>query len=117
MKNLGLAVLVALLLGLYLNWGELRRAFGPQLQFTEEQRQGVVMYSTDWCGYCRRMRTFFRTHNIDYREYDIEKSPRGKAEYDQLAGHGIPLVVVRGNVVRGYNPNKVAELLGLQTAR
>ena len=33
------------------------------------------MYSTTWCGDCRRSKRFFQEHQIDFEEIDIEKNP------------------------------------------
>jgi mycoredoxin len=35
----------------------------------------VIMYSTEWCGYCRRLKTAFKAEKIDYTEVDIEADP------------------------------------------
>lgn len=73
----------------------------------------VVLYATDWCGYCKKTRQFFKDNNIAYVEFDIEKSVEGKKEYNQLKGKGIPLVVINGIVIRGYNPSLMKETLQL----
>jgi mycoredoxin len=31
------------------------------------------MYSTPWCGYCRRLKTVLRSEGIAYLEVDIEQ--------------------------------------------
>jgi thiol-disulfide isomerase/thioredoxin len=36
----------------------------------------VTMYSTSWCGYCRKARQVFTQQNIPFRELDIEKMLR-----------------------------------------
>lgn len=71
----------------------------------------VVLYATDWCGYCAKARTFLKDNNIPYVEFDIEKSTEGRAEYEKLGGNGIPLLLVRGNVVRGYSPDEIKHFL------
>jgi mycoredoxin len=35
----------------------------------------VTMYSTTWCGYCRRLKTAFKAQGISYSEVDIEADP------------------------------------------
>ena len=35
----------------------------------------VIMYSTSWCGYCRRLKTAMKSENIGYTEVDIEADP------------------------------------------
>jgi len=35
----------------------------------------VTMYSTTWCGYCRRLKTQLESAGIGYTEVDIEDFP------------------------------------------
>ena len=35
----------------------------------------VTMYSTTWCGYCRRLKTLMQREGIEYTEVDIERDP------------------------------------------
>ena len=42
--------------------------------------QSVTMYSTTWCGYCRRLKSQFDRENIAYTVVDIEQRPDA-AEY------------------------------------
>ena len=35
----------------------------------------VTMYSTTWCGYCRRLETAFRAQGLEYTKVDIEENP------------------------------------------
>jgi mycoredoxin len=34
--------------------------------------QGIVMYSTTWCGDCRRAKRVFDQLDVDYREVNID---------------------------------------------
>ena len=106
-------LLVLVGLGVFLNWSKLRDEFSPPPDFSAQHPEGVVLYATDWCGYCKKAREFFKQNNIAFVEYDIEKSAEGKTQYDQLRGSGIPLVVIRGEVLRGYDPNAMKALLKL----
>ncbi|AFU98240.2 glutaredoxin family protein [Simiduia agarivorans] len=67
----------------------------------------VVLYATAWCGYCKKTRSLLAEHGIPYVEYDIEKSSEGLVQYKALNGSGIPLLVVNGDVIRGYNPKQI----------
>ncbi|ACV08378.1 mycoredoxin [Jonesia denitrificans] len=47
----------------------------------------VVMYSTSWCGYCRRLTTQLNSANIPYTEINIEETP-GTADYVESVNGG-----------------------------
>ena len=68
----------------------------------------VVMYSTSWCGYCKKARQYFKSKGIAFNEYDIEKNKKAKRKYERLGGQGVPLILVgkksmRGFTVAGFN--------------
>ncbi|BBZ05500.1 NrdH-redoxin [Mycolicibacterium chitae] len=47
----------------------------------------LIMYSTTWCGYCRRLKTAFKAEGIAYTEVDIEDDPAA-AEFVASANGG-----------------------------
>lgn len=55
----------------------------------------VVMYSTTWCGYCKRLKTQLDSAGIGYEEINVEEVP-GTAEYVESVNGGnrvVPTVV------------------------
>jgi len=72
---------------------------------------GVVLYATSWCGYCQKTRELLVEQNVPYIEYDIERSPEGRRQYDALRGRGVPILTVGDTVVRGYNRREILALL------
>jgi mycoredoxin len=95
-------------------WDVIRNEFSPPPDFSAQHPEGVVLYATELCGYCKKTREFFKQHNIAYVEYDIEKSEEGRQQYDQLRGSGIPLIMIRGQLLRGYDPNALRRALQIQ---
>jgi mycoredoxin len=71
----------------------------------------VIMYATAKCGYCRRVRAYFASREIEYTEYDIEQSATRRAEFHRLGGRGTPLIVIDGVVIHGYNPRAITRAL------
>lgn len=55
----------------------------------------LTMYSTPWCGYCRRLKSQMEREGIAYREVDIEQDPQA-ADYVMSVNGGnqtVPTVV------------------------
>ncbi len=55
----------------------------------------LTMYSTTWCGYCRRLKSQLDRDGIEYREIDIERTP-GAAEFVMSVNGGnqtVPTVI------------------------
>jgi glutaredoxin len=67
------------------------------------QQPEVILYGTTWCGYCAAARRFFDANGIRYTEFDTEKTTEGYEGHKKLGGGGVPLIVVGGDVMHGYN--------------
>ena len=76
-----------------------------------QEQPEVVLYATDWCGYCAATRQFFAANGIRYTELDIEKSSDAAAGHRRLGGNGVPLIVVGDEIVNGYNEALLRKLL------
>jgi glutaredoxin len=64
----------------------------------------VTLYSTTWCGWCRKSRQLMQSLDIAFVEKDVESDPRAAAEKARLApGSGVPVLVRGGEVVRGFS--------------
>lgn len=63
----------------------------------------VILYATDWCGYCAATRRLFAANGIRYTELDIEKNRDAQEGHRRLGGKGVPLIVVGQEVFHGYN--------------
>ncbi|MHA6762783.1 mycoredoxin [Streptacidiphilus sp. PAMC 29251] len=56
----------------------------------------ITMYSTTWCGYCRRLKSQLDREGIGYTEVNIEHDP-ASAEFVEKANGGnqtVPTVLV-----------------------
>ncbi len=70
----------------------------------------VVMYSTAWCGYCKKARRYFRENNIAFNDYDIEKSAKARSQHKQYGGSGVPLLLFGKHKMRGFNAERFEKL-------
>lgn len=54
----------------------------------------LTMYSTTWCGYCRRLKTQLDESGISYVEIDIEEDPASAEFVGSVNGgnHVVPTV-------------------------
>lgn len=76
----------------------------------------VVMYSTTWCGYCKRLKTQLDSAGIAFEEVNVEEVP-GTAEYVEQVNGGnrvVPtLVFPDGTSATNPSLNDVKQRLGL----
>jgi mycoredoxin len=106
-------IALIIMLAMFQYWGQIKNTFSPPPDFSAMHPEGVVLYATPWCGYCKLARDFFIANKIAFVEYDIEASVEGRKQYNRLRGTGIPLLVIHGEVIAGYNPDKMKSLLNL----
>ena len=65
----------------------------------------VLMYMTDWCGYCKAARQYLNTLGVRLVEYNIERDAGKKEEMKKKSGGstGVPLIDVEGIIIHGYD--------------
>ena len=113
MRTLKKFALIMLVVVIYQNWGRIEHFISPppaDVAHSYSQAK-VVMYTTDWCGYCKQTRRFLDSKGIAYQEFDIEKSKEGRKAYEALGGRGIPLIDVNGTLIRGFAPDEILAAL------
>jgi glutaredoxin-like YruB-family protein len=87
---------------------------GPTNQEVQAARSGVavVMYSTAWCGVCKRARKYFEDNRIAFVEYDVDKNVQARNEYLLLnPRRSVPTIKVGNEVVVGFSPAAIENAL------
>jgi len=70
----------------------------------------VVIYSTEWCGYCKKAKKYFRKNNIKFIEYDIEKNNNARKRYDAMGETGVPVILVNNKKMTGFSVDGFKEI-------
>ena len=72
----------------------------------------VVVYTTSWCGWCRKTLAFLDKKGVSYENRDIEADEAYRDELiEKTGGTSIPVVEIDGKIIRGYDPARMAALL------
>ncbi len=92
------------------------RADGRQAAAAPERalasQKDVIVYTTSWCGWCRKTLAFLDEQGIDYENRDIEAEDAWREELEEKTGStSIPVVEIEGELVRGYDPARIRQLL------
>ena len=80
----------------------------------------VIMYSTSWCGWCKKAKKFMEEENIYYIEKDFDDratrlqlyKKAKKLGYDIGKLNGVPIFLIGRFIVVGFNPREILCLLG-----
>ncbi len=80
----------------------------------------LLVYSASWCRDCREAKRFLTTHNIPFKEIDIERTPGAADEVQANVGkRAIPQFVLDGKWIQPYKPGRgflheeMSELFGI----
>jgi len=77
--------------------------YDPKLITRRKKSREVIMYSTSWCGVCKKAKRYFKSKNIPFTEYDIEKSEKAAREFKKLRGRGVPVILVGDQRMNGFS--------------
>ena len=71
----------------------------------------VILYSADWCGWCRKAKAYLDRKRVPYEVRDVD-IPAVMAELVEKTGkRGIPVFEVDGRILTGFDPAGVDRLL------
>jgi glutaredoxin len=71
----------------------------------------VVLYYADWCGYCKRAKAHLDRQGVEYELRDVD-NPHIKQElFAKTGGGGIPVIEIDGRIMKGYNAQRLDEML------
>lgn len=75
---------------------------GPPVSVAKS-KPAVTLYSTTWCGYCKKARAYFIETNVAFKEYDVETSRKGVRDYERFGASGVPVILVGKQRLQGFN--------------
>ena len=71
-----------------------------------------MVYTTSWCGWCRKTIKYLTNRGVPFENRDIEAERTWRRELKQKTGStSVPVVEIDGQIIRGYDPDRMAELL------
>ncbi len=69
----------------------------------------VIVYTTEPCSFCTRVKMFLRSRGIEFQEVNLAGDPRGLAALAEQTGLiTLPQVTVGGILVGGYDETLAA---------
>ena len=73
----------------------------------------IIIYTTSWCGVCRKAIAHLDRRGVAYEKKDIEDDPDAAAEYRRKSGgrRGVPLIDVGGKILQGYSPTRLDQMI------
>lgn len=78
---------------------------------------GVVLYTTSWCGVCKKAKRQLKAWKVPFVEKDIEASRSAQAELsakaakNNMQARGVPVIDVDGILLSGFDPGVLQSAL------
>ena len=78
----------------------------------------IVLYTTQWCGFCIRAKALLDARGLDFDEVSLDDDPAFRQTVWDL-GHQwtVPLVIIDGDPVGGYQELAALDRSGLLAER
>jgi glutaredoxin 3 len=77
---------------------------------------GVTLYTTEPCGFCRQAKALLEARKVAYQEVNLAKDPAGRAQLISVTGQmTFPQIVVGERSIGGFRELLEADRAGLLT--
>jgi glutaredoxin-like YruB-family protein len=74
----------------------------------------VVVYTTDVCPWCVRVKSYLRQNDVPFREINVQRDPDAARRMVERSGQqGVPQLDIDGRVIVGFDKPRIDSLLGL----
>lgn len=70
----------------------------------------ITLYTTSRCPNCNRLKQWLTQHKLRFQAFDIERNRRAQKEFQRLGGRGVPVMLVDGQRVDGFDPRRLARV-------
>ncbi len=78
-----------------------------------EERE-VIVYTTPSCPWCSAVKQYLEERGISYTEIDVSQDQAAAMEMVRKSGQmGVPVVEIDGEIVIGFDKERLDYLLGL----
>ncbi len=75
----------------------------------------VVIFSTQFCTWCRRTKEFFKANSIKYIEKNVGNDLKAAKEMIKKSGQqGVPVIDINGEIFVGFDENALKKALGIK---
>lgn len=79
-----------------------------------EDKPTVIIYSTNWCAYCKMARQYMTGLDVPVEEKNIEEDEDAHKELmDKIGGNfrGVPVIDINGDIILGFDRAKIDDSL------
>lgn len=71
----------------------------------------IEIYSSDKCLECKKAKEYFDENNLEYIEHNVFKDTEAKRELIRMGYMSLPVIIINGNHVLGFDLNRIKKLI------
>lgn len=76
--------------------------------------KSVKVYSTPSCPYCIKAKQYLDESGVEYESIDVATDQEKAQEMMSKSGQmGVPVIDIEGEIIVGFDKNKISRALGL----
>lgn len=80
----------------------------------ETPQKNVTVYTTPTCTWCNAIKRHLQENNIRYREVDVSADQKAAEDMVRKSGQqGVPQTDINGQIIVGFDKNRINSLLGI----
>ncbi len=72
----------------------------------------IKVYTSSTCPYCTMMKDYLTEKGVSYTERNVSSDMEARKELMAMGHMGVPVTIVDGTEVVGYDTQKIDDLLG-----
>ncbi|MCK4544287.1 NrdH-redoxin [candidate division WOR-3 bacterium] len=83
---------------------------------SDAKRQlSVVVFSTHTCSWCKKVKSYFKSHNITFKDIDVSRDVNAARDMVRRTGQqGVPVILIGNRTVVGFNKALIDKLLEIK---
>ncbi|MBI5003195.1 glutathione S-transferase N-terminal domain-containing protein [Candidatus Woesearchaeota archaeon] len=75
----------------------------------------VIVYSTNSCPWCVKVKDFLKENKIDYIEHNVAEDAKALQNMEEKSGQrGVPVLDINGTIIVGFDRDAIKAALKLK---
>lgn len=71
----------------------------------------IIIYTSSTCPHCYAAKDYFNSKGLSYTEKNVSIDPQARKELMQMGYMGVPVIIVNGETIVGFDRNRLEEIL------
>ncbi len=74
----------------------------------------IILYTNPTCAFCYTLKSYLQSKGFEIKEIDVDEDEEARKKMEEISGQkNLPVTVIDGKVVTGWDKKKINKLLGI----